>query len=1067
MSSIQRLSKSPTPTPSKTFDNSLALARLKPRSESEPGYSAAPRDGKAPDFADYQYIGPPDEVANDTIRYETQDGDRVIVLRSTSPALYEQVKKDFETLKALNEATAGGDRRAGKDDKATQSLRDYPAIESVTPEVLRFRNRDGDWTVLARADNPEMFDKVSAFKDSLDGIEASAEDGYRRASDNETWPGYSGLGVGAVDEMGPGLIRYHNGDEKVVVHRDDNPGLFDYLAKMQKLIGDDASRGAMDRAQGAGHRLLERDGEPPAYADYARITWEGSLGDNGIITYQTWSGEKVAVSEAVSPEMFAALKQHAEIMLTANAQEKEGYAMLHPDDYLTSEEIAGALIGPEGEIGDGFVRAEIVDGDKRRKIVVSRELSPDLYDRLVAEDSGRRNDSGKIDDARRDSDLPLTGELDIGSMETSETDPDDSSRALSVNELTWQKVIEGWKKGIEDGSIKEDDDRARMYRALRAQGTLEGGLDMVTLDIGKGQSTAGASGDDFESIIDGRKVDEQLTTLFASDSVQKDFIAAQKDAVDALPNKDEVVKKLQDMAFSEDYVRHIQGLEAEHKQDLAEADIRETYAQLAVLDPEKAAEFAQKLQLDAAIVDLDKLMENPALINDDNLALATQDVVKTLLTALKKAGVDLPRRTVESIDKFINEFLGDKQTAKDFGKALQELGDRFIKNGEVTQGDIDQLMKKDVYQALNEKTGGGMLSTISVLNSNGALGSTGGLISLASGIYQMAGGKLGGTPEERLAIAKDMVAFFGASQHFVNLGSRVIDTINGSHLNAMLGLDKSLPEIFGKDTPQNRPFTSEIGARFLDNIDELLSSAPLADDAKMAEKLNLSQADYKEVIKGMRQGFSGTPLLPDSTAFSRGAGAFLRILDAGANTFVGVADTVLGGLMIKKGADSGDAAMIAQGAITVAAGAFGVGGGAASFGALAKLSFARAAVGPLFWVSALLTIATLPFSIIEDIKYNNKLDAYRDDLKDLFNDLEQDGLLSDDGLLRYEFLDAYMHSYGQRDAPDDQSIFDYRSDEYDYFVDRGHTYWDGQHDDYEGDGKNLDSQMDRGSTVGS
>ena len=359
-------------------------------------------------------------------------------------------------------------------------------------------------------------------------------------------------------------------------------------------------------------------------------------------------------------------------------------------------------------------------------------------------------------------------------------------------------------------------------------------------------------------------------------------------------------------------------------------------------------------------------MANPELINDDNLALATQDVVKTVLTALKKAGVDLPRRTAESLDKFINEFLGDKQTSKDFGKALQELGDRFIKNGEVTQSDIDDLMKKDVYKALNEKTDGGMLSAVSVLNSNGALGSTGGLISLASGIYQTAGGKLGGTPEERLAIAKEMVAFFGASQHFVNLGTNIIDKVNGSHLNAMLGLDKSLPEIFGKGLPENRPFTSEIGARFQTNLDELLASAPLADDAKMADKLDLSQSDYKEVIKGMKEGFSGTPVLADSNAFSRGAGAFLRVLDAGANTFVGVADTVLGGLMIKKGADTGDKAMIAQGAITVAAGAFGVGGGAASAGALAKLSFARAAVGPLFWISAALTIATLPFSIIEE-----------------------------------------------------------------------------------------------------
>ena len=1066
MSSIPRLSKTPPQSSETTFDANLAVAQTKPRKNAA-DYKPAASDAKAPALADYKSIGPANEVANDTIRYETHSGEQVIVLRSTSPALFEQVKKDFETLKTLNQATDDGDRRAGKDDTAPDSLRDYQAIESLSPEVIRYRNSDGDGVVLAKADNPELFAKLEGFKESLDGIEASEEDGYRRATDNEQWPPYSGLGVGKVDEKGPGVIRYHNGDEKVVLHKDDNPGLFDYLSKMETLISNPDSRGAMDRAQADGHSLLGRDGEAPDYAEYKAIRWEGNVGDNGLITYETWDGDKVAVAEAVSPELFAQLKKNAEIMLKANEQEKEGYAMLHPDDYLTSEEISGANIGPEGEVGDGFVRAEIFDGDNSRKVIVSRELSPQMYERLVAEDQGRRNNLEMVDDARGDSKLPKTGELDIGKMETSEKDPKDSKRTLTVSELTWQKVIDGWKKGIEDGSIKDDDDRAKMFRALRAQGALDGGLDMVTLDIGKGQSTSGTKGDDFETIIDGRKVDEQLTTLFSSEAVQKDFLEAQKSALDTLPNKDEVIKKLEDMAFSEGYVKHIRDLQENNKDDLAAADIRETYSQLAIANPEKAAEFAQKLQLDATIVDLDKLMANPELVNDDNLALATQDVVKTVLTALKKAGVDLPRRTAESLDKFINEFLGDKQTAKDFGKALQELGDRFIKNGEVTQGDIDDLMKKDVYKALNEKTGGGMLSAISVLNSNGTLGSAGGLISLASGIYQMAGGKLGGTPEERLAIAKEMVAFFGASQHFVNLGTNILDTVNGSHVNAMLGLDKSLPEIFGKDLPDTRPFTSEIGARFQTNLDELLASAPLADDAKMADKLDLSQSDYKEVIKGMKEGFSGTPVLADSNAFSRGAGAFLRVLDAGANTFVGVADTVLGGLMIKKGADSGDKAMIAQGAITVAAGAFGVGGGAASAGALAKISFARAAVGPLFWISAALTIATLPFTIIEDIKYNKKLDDYRDSLKDLFTDLEGDDLLTDDGLRRFEFLDEYMHGYGQRDTPDDQSIFEYRSDEYDYFVDRGHTYWDGQHDDYKGDGDNLETRMDRGSTVGS
>ncbi len=94
------------------------------------------------------------------------------------------------------------------------------------------------------------------------------------------------------------------------------------------------------------------------------------------------------------------------------------------------------------------------------------------------------------------------------------------------------------------------------------------------------------------------------------------------------------------------------------------------------------------------------------------------------------------------------------------------------------------------------------------------------------------------------------------------------------------------------------------------------------------------------------------------------------------------------------------------------------------------------------------------------------MDAHRDDLKDLITDLNAEGLLKEDGLQRFDLLDQYSHGYGQRDAPDDKSIFEYRKDEYDYFAEhRRLPYWG--HEDYKGNGSNLDTEMDQGSSVGS
>jgi len=73
--------------------------------------------------------------------------------------------------------------------------------------------------------------------------------------------------------------------------------------------------------------------------------------------------------------------------------------------------------------------------------------------------------------------------------------------------------------------------------------------------------------------------------------------------------------------------------------------------------------------------------------------------------------------------------------------------------------------------------------------------------------------------------------------------------------------------------------------------------------------------------------------------------------------------------------------------------------------------------------------------------------------------------LTEDGDKRFEFLDAYMYNYGQRDAPDDQSIFEYRDGEYEFYAEEGHLpeagFDDVKHDGYKGDGENLDTSLER------
>lgn len=728
-----------------------------------------------------------------------------------------------------------------------------------------------------------------------------------------------------------------------------------------------------------------------------------------------------------------------------------------------------------GDVGNGSIDGITKDGEARHGTEAGRLQDFGKYG-FASLKGPEQTDASRQDFERRSAGLPLMSETDVIALETTTADPNDKNRKLTVGELTWQNLVNDWKTGISNGSIGKDDDRANLYNALRAQAAKENGLNMVTLDMSMGQSTAKVNGEDFASIIDGKKLDEQTKALFGSESVQKDFQAQQSKALDALPDKDAVLEKLEKMAFSEEYSRYIAELKTDKKDSLAQDDIGKVYASLAAFDPEKAAQFSQHMMIDATTMDLDKLLADPSGINDENTVLATQDTIKTLLTALKKGGVDMTRRTVET-ERFVQEFLGNKQTAKAFGEALKELGATFAKNGTVTDADINKVMGKDIYKTLGEGAHGSMLKTITELNGNGALGSAGGLISLASGIYQIAGkgGTLADTPEERLAIAKDFVSVLGAGQHFVNLGSNIIDSVRGTHVNQMLGLDKSLPQIFGKDAPggagRNMGLIEGDLHKLLTDFSNAVEATPIDSQDKLAKKLELTREQWTQLNDGFRDGFAKNPGLNGSTPTSRSVSAFLRVMDAGANTFTGVADIVLGGLKIKSGLASNDKVAVAQGAITVAAGAFNFAGGGAQMAALLGSNAARAIAAPLLWIGAALTVALTPFLIVEDIKHNNRMDAHRDDLQQLFADLDKQGLLTEDGLERYEFLDAYMYNYGQRDAPDDETIFDFRKEEYEFFADGGYLpspgFDDVEHVDYGGDGSNLQTRMDKGSTVAS
>ncbi|MEI4484509.1 MULTISPECIES: hypothetical protein [unclassified Phyllobacterium] len=740
--------------------------------------------------------------------------------------------------------------------------------------------------------------------------------------------------------------------------------------------------------------------------------------------------------------------------------QEEGYELVSGNPF-TDDQIYSAVMGPPNEIAPGIIRAEIlVDNGDRRKVMISQSENPDLYDRFVAVDN-----SFRINDARQEANLPPSSDFDVLNMVTTENDPHNQSRKLTVSEQTWKSLLDDWKVGIENGSIAADDPRAELYTAMRAKGVLDNGIDMTVLDISTAYSAAKVNQHDVRDIIDEAKLNAKIEELYASEAVQSDFQKKQTEAVNMLPNKDEVLSKLDTMAFSEDYAKYIKSLADRGQKELAEADIASTYSALAALDPDRAGDFARSMQLDGLTMDLEKVMTDSSLVSEANTQLATEDVVKTLVSSAKKGVIDLTRRTTET-EKFIEEFLGNKQTAVSFGSALKELGDIQFRRGEISQTDIDRVFAKDIYSGMSEGARGAAARSASEMNTLGILGSAGGLISLASGVYQIAGkgGSLADTPEERLAITKEFVSFIAAGSHFTNFASRSLDFVNGTHLTEMLGLDKSLPQIFkGKGTKVDAaPLSTNEALQMRATFQAQLDEASRVDARQLADRLNLNEDQFKLLMDGYTEGSHHLTTL-GSTPTTRAFSAFLRVADAGANVFSGVADIVLGALKIKKSTDSGDPAGIAHGSITVGAGVFTAAGGAAQAAGLLGINAARLAAGPLLWAGAALSVALLPFLIVEDLKNKDRMLANKDEVNNFFNNLNRQGILVEGGIERFKFLEQYMYDFGQRDAPDDISIFEYRRDEYEFYVSNGRLpekgHDDVTHNDFAGDGANLETQL--------
>ncbi|GGJ85883.1 hypothetical protein [Pseudomonas matsuisoli] len=726
-------------------------------------------------------------------------------------------------------------------------------------------------------------------------------------------------------------------------------------------------------------------------------------------------------------------------------------------EHIETHDADGKTVS-SGDVGNGSIDGMTKGGEAKHGTEAGRLQDFGKYG-FSSLKGPEQTDESKLNFERESRGMTRLDELDVLSIETDQlADPKDSnSQHLTVSEATTRNLIDDYKARVESGELAKDSDEAKLVMALEAKIALGSGRGITGYQEGQGafggtwresdDKQTMLTGKDHEDIIDGEAVDKMLAELFQTEKIANDYSAKLKENIESLPNRDALEKTVEETLNSTEYLDYLQDLSNQGKSDLAQKDVGAMLQSLSLLNEEKGKQASQRLMQDGIAMELNELVADPAKVDPEMTELATKDLFGLLKAIIKNETFDVPRRAQETIEKFINEFMGDKKKLGEVTRVIGELNTRIQNGDTITKADIEKVMVR-TYTELGHEEAGKMANALDTLNQNGILGSLGGTVSVVSAFYQLfaKNGQLAKDDLGRLSVARDFLSFLGASQHFIKTGDKIL----GSGVADWMGLSKSVPAIWGKEglwgkaIEEKRPPSVAPQIELDDlKIDEFSNSMSTAIDDAFGRQppVDLPSGVDNSMYDGIADMFereaaagltADAPKVPASTV-SRIAGTVVKTLGASADVFSGVADIVLGAFTIKSGIANDSDLEKAAGSLQVVGGTLsGIAGGIGFASLFGSVGAAAAFTGPLFLAGvAILGVVGIIGYFIDHEKKQKATDKEGQ----WYHDLADVGLLKEDWGDKVEYARYSFNEYGGRDAPDDQSVFDYQAEEWTYFDD--------------------------------
>ncbi|GGE52885.1 hypothetical protein GCM10007276_32360 [Agaricicola taiwanensis] len=641
---------------------------------------------------------------------------------------------------------------------------------------------------------------------------------------------------------------------------------------------------------------------------------------------------------------------------------------------------------------------EIAEADRTRFQEIADVLKAKGAPGSEETESGEGEGPAKVDFDKEDLD-----KLDILNMKT---DVEVDGEKLTVSAATIKTMLEKYKKGIDDGDIKEGSAQWNYYHSLRALIAINSGSSVTPYfegDLPGNTSERHESGafeataEDWQDIYDPEKVKKMFQEASADEQVGKDIKAAQDEALGKVPglDKDAIKAAFEKPETMEGLRQYIAGLSAAGKIEEAQAEAqRALSAYAAVASQEEVDEYAQKLAVNDMASMLDEIMANPEGISDEYWEKATADWAAMMLEMANR-GLQLGRHGMNVLNAQVKDFyqsiLDDKNvrnavaqimkaTAASGGvpsnKSLVQAFDKLVEDGKIKHIPLPQ--RDTILKGLNE------------LNNMGAFSTGIGLISLVSGIYQQTAGRaFDDNHLQNMQIARSYLLFFGTMPEIFKLGSQFTKT----SLAKFMGMGDT-SAIFGAKSVRDIFEVSITEGDKMDDLLKFLNDLPGA-----------TPSDAPEPPKGFKDKvaklFGGEAARTGKFA-AKVMASIGKVVGATAFTGFGIVDAVLGGFTAKEGADKGDDILLAQGILQVFTGTFTTAAGAAMGFAAAGFAAASALISPLLLAAAVIGVVVILIDVIRSIFTEDDTASMGE--FDFLKEQEKLGLLQGDGIDKFEFL---------------------------------------------------------------